>query len=481
MTAKSKDVCAAASKLGHDTEMIQARQPTSRRGRLQAKGGSVSPSHSRVHHTTSTSSKRQRSLSCSPPMTKAALLLMAVIFSAALLLRLFSVAFPYTRIGGKRNPGARSGQMQRQRMVLLVGPHKSASTSVQSYLVKLGKAGVLSQHNWKWIGNERNKGFAEASRYLLMGDTTTTGERDVDKERSVALSLQQMAQEEWDKGTNLVAAAEFLDYIAFLSNEQATVAMDRMKYWLPEKARGGVEVVVMYRTPRASHMISSWKQQVGFRKAKTNEPWRLALDDKRPKKKELGMPPNFSDWLCRGRWTNVMQYNISTIISAQVNPFGVAHAYHSYLGANVTMIDMAGVSDGDTPSSVVCDVLQLPCQNGRLDDAAAATATGVVPKARNKRQNPTDLGMTTDEIEEAEEILRDMDCFYYCRLGDALTVLSGKDDVFIGGKITPWKKCCQRIIDRGDGKNNQFDAKASSKRLIDLGCRAYDRFQREKK
>ena len=415
-------------------------------------------------------------------MTKAALLLMAVILSAALLLRLFSVAFPHTRIGGKSNAGVR----QRQRMVLLVGPHKSASTSVQSYLVKLGKAGVLSQHNWKWVGNERNKGFAEASRYLLMGDTTTTGERDVDKERSVALSLQQVAQEEWDKGTNLVAAAEFLDYAAFLSNEQATVAMDRMKYWLPEKARGEVEVVVMYRTPRASHMVSSWKQQVGFKKAKTNEPWRLALDDKHPKRNKLGMPPNFSDWLCRGRWTNVMQYNITTIISAQVNPFGVACAYHHYLKANVTMIDMAGVSDGDTPSSVVCDVLQLPCQNGRLDDAAAATATGVVPKTRNKRPNPTDLGMTTDEIEEAEEILRDMDCFYYCRLGNALTVLSGKDDVFVEGKITPWKKCCQQIMndhghrDRGDGKN-QFDAKASSKRLIDLGCRANDRFQREKK
>ena len=459
----------------NDTEMMQARQPTSRRGRLQAKGGSVSPSHSRVHH-----SKRPRSSSCSPPMTKAALLLMAVILSAALLLRLFSVDFPYTRIGSKSNAGVRSGQVQRQRMVLLVGPHKSASTSVQSYLVKLGKAGVLSQHNWKWVGNERNKGFAEASRYLLMGDITTTGERNVDKERSVALSLQQMAQEEWDKGTNLVAAAEFLDYAAFLSNEQATVAMERMKYWLPEKARSGLEVVVMYRTPRASHMVSSWKQQVGFRKAKTNEPWRLALDDKHPKKKELGMPPNFSDWLCRGRWTNVMQYNITTIISAQINPFGVANAYYRYLGANVTMIDMAGVSDGDTPSSVVCDVLQLPCQNGRLGDAAAAIATGVVPKTRNKRPNPTDLGMTSDEIEEAEQILRDMDCFYYCRLGDALTVLSGKDDVFIEGKITPWKKCCQRIIDRGDGKN-QCDAKASSKRLIDLGCRAYDRFQREKK
>ena len=167
--------------------------PTTRRGRQRAKGASVSPSHSHipVHPTTGTTSSKRPS---SPPMTKTALLLMVVIISAAFLLRLFSAAFSDTGIGDDSNDAARSDQdsaqkSQRQRLVLLVGPHKSASTSVQSYLVKLEKAGVLGQHNWKWVGNERNKGFAEASRYLLMGDKTTTGERDVDKERSVALKI----------------------------------------------------------------------------------------------------------------------------------------------------------------------------------------------------------------------------------------------------------------------------------------------------
>lgn len=356
-----------------------------------------------------------------------------------------------------------------QRLVMLVGPHKSASTSVQSYLVKLEKAGVLGQHNWKWIGNERNKGFAEASRYILMGDTTTTGERNVAKERSTAESLQSMAKEEWDKGTNLVAAAEFLDYAAYLSDKEAVLAMERMREWLPENARDGVEAVIMYRTPRASHLVSAWKQQVGFRKAKTNEPWRLSLDDGHPQRAELGEPPHFSEWLCRGRWSRVMKYNISTIISAQVNPFGLAYAYHHYLGADVTMIDMAGVRDGDTPSSVVCDVLRLPCnKNGKLGDS-----TSVVPKTRNKRPNPTDLAMTADEIEEAEQILRDMDCYYFCRLGDALTVISGKDNVFVDGNKS-WRKCCGRIM-QSDDREKQLDAKVSSKRLIDLGCRAAER------
>jgi hypothetical protein len=383
---------------------------------------------------------------------------MVVLVLALLLLRYFPGAFD------RSNTSVSTGSSlpipaPKQRLVLLVGPHKSASTSVQSYLVKLEKAGVLGQHNWKWIGNRRNKGFAEASRYLLMG-SKTNGERDVIKERSVAASLQQMAKAEWDEGTNLVAAAEFLDYAAFLSDNEATAAMERMKRWLPERARDRVEAVVMYRTPRASHVVSAWKQQVGFRKARTNEPWRLSLDDEHSRRSELGVPPHFSDWLCHGRWTNAMQYNVSTIISAQVNPFGVAYAYHHYLGANVTMIDMAGVRDGDTPSSVVCEVLQLPCKNGKLEDLT------VVPKTRNKRPNPTELAMTADEIEEAEQILRDMDCFYYCRLGGALTVLSGKDDVFIDGNES-WKKCCRQ---------KQLDAKASSTRLRGLGCRAHDNF-----
>ena len=332
------------------------------------------------------------------------------------------------------------------------------------------KAGVLGQHNWKWIGEKSSKGFAGASRYLLMGKITTAGERDVMEDRTAAESLQQMAKEEWDKGTNLVVAAEFLDYAACLSDKEATLAMERMKQWLPEKARDGVEAVIMYRTPRASHLVSAWKQQVGFQRAWTAEPWRLSLDNGHPKRVELGEPPQFSEWLCRGQWPKVMQYNISTIIAAQVNPFGIAHAYHHYLGADVTMIDMAGVRDGDTPSSVICDVLRLPCnKNGKLGDSSA-----VIPKIENERPNPADLAMTADEIEEAEKILRDMDCYYFCRLGDALAVISGKDDVFADGSES-WKKCCGRIM-QSDDREKQLDAKVSSKRLIDLGCRAHENF-----
>ena len=445
---------------------------TSRRARqsTEAKDATAaSPSQTRPYPTNA-ASKRSKS---SVPMTKkAAVLLVVVIILLAFLL------LGYARRSFESNGGASTwsssptsiSERTKQRLVMLVGPHKSASTSVQSYLVKLEKAGVLGQHNWKWIGNERNKGFAEASRYLLMGEISTTGERDVMKERTTAESLQQMAKEEWDKGTNLVAAAEFLDYAAYLSDKEATLAMERMKQWLPEKARDGVEAVIMYRTPRASHLVSAWKQQVGFRKARTNEPWRLSLDDGHPRRVELGEPPHFSEWLCRGQWSNVMQYNISTIIAAQVNPFGLAHAYHHYLGADVTMIDMAGVRDGDTPSSVVCDVLRLPCnKNGKLDDSSA-----VMPKTRNKRPNPTDLAMTADEIEEAEQILRDMDCFYFCRLGGALAVISGRDDVFVDGNES-WKKCCGRIM-QSDYREKQLDAKVSSKRLIDLGCRAHENF-----
>ena len=444
------------------------RTGTSRRARqIEAKDATSSPSHTRLYPTTYAASKRSRS-SLFPITKKPAVLLIVVVFLAFLLLG-------YARRSFESNGGTSTWSSSRisepkQRLVMLVGPHKSASTSVQSYLVKLEKAGVLGQHNWKWIGNERNKGFAEASRYLLMGDTTTTGERDVMKERSTAESLQQIAKEEWDQGTNLVAAAEFLDYAAYLPDKEAILAMKRIKQWLPEKARDGVEAVIMYRTPRASHLVSAWKQQVGFRKAKTNEPWRLSLDGRHRKRAELGEPPHFSEWLCRGQWPNVMQYNISTIISAQVNPFGLAYAYKLYLGADVTMIDMAGVRDGDTPSSVLCDVLRLPCnKNGKLDDASA-----VMPKTRNKRPNPTDLGMTADEIEEAEQILRDMDCYYFCRLGDALTVISGKDDVFVDGNES-WKACCDRIM-QSDDQEKQLDAKVSSKRLIDLSCRAHENF-----
>ena len=248
-----------------------------------------------------------------------------------------------------------------QRIIILPGPHKSATTSVQHYLVKLAKEEVLSKYNWSWVGRKESiTGFADISRYLLY--------EQIEKRQQKVELVRIDTNSKWEDGYNLVIAAEFMDYVASLSVKEARVSIGRLLKWLPNViSKKQIEVVIMYRSPRVSHLISAWKQQTQFRKASTTLPWRISLDDKKQNRKKFDVEvPTLAEWLCYGEYPTAMQYNIETILSAQINPFGVAYAYSTYGGMNTTMLDMTGVPNSDVPSSVVCDILGLPCDNGKL-------------------------------------------------------------------------------------------------------------------
>ena len=248
-----------------------------------------------------------------------------------------------------------------QRIIILPGPHKSATTSVQHYIVKLAKEKVLSKYNWSWVGGKESiTGFADISRYLLY--------EQIEKRQQKVELVRIDTNTKWDDGHNLVIAAEFMDYVASLSVKEARVSIGRLLKWLPNViSKKQIEVVIMYRSPRVSHLISAWKQQTQFRKASTTLPWRISLDDKKRNRKKFDVEvPTLAEWLCYGEYPTAMQYNIETILSAQINPFGVAYAYSTYGGMDITMLDMTGVPNSDVPSSVVCDILGLPCDNGKL-------------------------------------------------------------------------------------------------------------------
>lgn len=80
----------------------------------------------------------------------------------------------------------------------------------------------------------------------------------------------------------------------------------------------------------------------------------------------------------------------------------------------------------DVSNTVACEVLQISCTNDRNIVGRSIKKSMV----RNKRSNPTELGMADGDLEEAEEFLHRMDCYYYCGLKDNLTVLHAKDERF---------------------------------------------------
>ena len=348
-------------------------------------------------------------------------------------------------------------QSANQRIIFLPGPHKSASTSVQVYLVQLSKEGILENHNWHWVGNDSAKGFSDVARQLLY-------EPEFDKNVEKLDKIQRIVKEQWDGGRSLVVAAEFMDYVAALSEEDAQVAIGRLISWLPKTStKESVEAVVMYRSPRSAHLISAWKQQVQFRMASSTLPWRKSLDKQKQSRKKFGDAPTLAEWLCLAEYPHAMKYNIETILAAQLNPFGVAHAYSKHGDVDVSLMDMSGVPDGDVPSSVVCDVLGLPCKNNKL--AAGQTTES---SKKNHKKEKVELGLTDEHLAEAEEIIRDADCHYYCLLGEKVKVFHGSDKTFVDERS--WESCCQR----SQKKEVKTDGKWMAEKLIELGCRALE-------
>ena len=340
-----------------------------------------------------------------------------------------------------------------QRIIILPGPHKSATTSVQTYLVHLAKEKVLSEYNWSWVGGEAITGFVAISRYLLYEPI----EGKQDKLERVRIDT----NKKWEDGYNLIVASEFMDYVASLSEKEARVSIKRLLDWLPNViSNKQIEAIIMYRSPRVSHLISAWKQQTQFRKASTTLPWRISLDKKKRQRKKFDVEvPTLAEWLCYGEYPTAMQYNIKTILSAQINPFGLAYAYSTYGGMSTTMMDM---TNSDVSSSVVCDVLGLPCDDGKL-----SVGQKTVPEQKNHKSEKSDLGMNDSHLALAEEIIRDTGCYYYCLLGDKVKVLHGVDEVFQDGEMS-WNTCCRR----NKKKDIVADGKWMANQLIQLGCDA---------
>ena len=359
-----------------------------------------------------------------------------------------------------------------QRLVLLVGPHKAASTSVQSFLFALQKQGILGKHGWEWTSTSP-KGFRYLRQVLGINRTDDIGVA-ASNETTVEERLRRVTQSAWDRGQNIVLGAEVLDLVAALTEEEAGGAIRNLWDWLPAPRTRPVEVVVMYRTPRRDHLISAWKQQVGFQRAVDGTPWRTTLDESHRKRKDLpsdlATPPSFARWLCDGTWPQVMKFDVSRIFAAQINPFGVANAYHVHGGANLTILDMAG-TDGDIPSVVVCDVLNLPCTaKGRLEEEELGSANIDHEAVMNKREIKSSLEMADDDLKELEDVIRSMDCYYFCRLGGQVNILYGKDEVFAGGENS-WRDCCRRA----SKEIRDIDAAQAFRIIRELSCRALNK------
>jgi len=351
----------------------------------------------------------------------------------------------------------------RRRILILPGPHKTGTTSLQMFLQKLHKKGILEEEGWSWptanVSHPYRMRVPAIKKLLYSNDTSQY--------------IEDWAQNALDHNLNLVIAAEVLDVVAALSVDRARDVIGKILDSVrPKSMENGeditdasveVEAVIMYRTPRADHLVSVWKQQVFISTRHVHDalPWRTSLVNASLVKNfdHNKMPlPSLAEWLCTSVWDGVYSYNLNKIISAQLDPFGVAKAYARHGNMPIKILDMSGVED--VLGAVACDVMHLNCTHGgkvfRNPDSPFV----------NHKTPQTSLGMNANELAKAENILRRMDCHVYCALKQAkeynFTVIHAHDTIFAdSGK---WSRCCE-----SSNKNN-LPAKKAVKMLRTLGC-----------
>ena len=428
---------------------------------------------------------------------------------------------------------------RRPRLLLFVGPHKTASTTIQHFLFQ------LNNHFNNKKKNQATKQENEDGFYLVKGhplvpktllvpptwkrlwkQSNNDQEPKVyeDDEQELLQWIQDKGQStrqylsSWNNATKnnsgdigqpaplLVWAQENFDVLAGLDDNDDDIrqALARMWKWFGTDDLE-VEVVVMYRTPRTEHLISMWKESMTFLD-ETKYPWRTKVQSTTPRKARLTLP-TLAEWMCTGVWPGVAEYNVTLQLATWINPWGLAHALHKHVpAAKVSMVNMAGVRNQDIPSMVACEFLQLHSScvefNETYNDMITRTKTVKTIRKLNisnftyhkvvnaKTKSPGLTGFTDDDLAEAERILRQMDCYYFCELGKTIFTEEGrpldrsspafrilyheKPSLFGGDDIRQsWEHCCRQTESVKETGVSHLGGTATAKQLRNLACIAH--------
>ncbi len=277
----------------------------------------------------------------------------------------------------KSNSAHRSAN---QTIVILPGPHKTGTTSVQAALYQWleidhrfsdwaypvpTKEEFESIHSTygKMVGG---KGFSPMITRLFADPTRSA--QEVHKRSPLLQLYYRKIQQAWLDGFNIVIASEHLDRLAV--EESNDIALSPHQLWerlvqmLPPYAN--IEIGINHRTPRIEHLLSMW-HQLGKRQET------LSTFITKPSKPGLQ----------------------TTMHS--LNTFGLAKFFVKQ-GYRVKLLD-TGAATMDLPAAVVCHVLQIP-----------ASCNTSMTERLNDRTDPGERDLDEATLATIDQLLKEYDC-----------------------------------------------------------------------
>lgn len=308
-----------------------------------------------------------------------------------------------------------------QRIVILAGPHKTASSSIQSNLYTWTSTDPQVLPTWAWpVPDEilefcdvtEGKGFYPLMESLRDGQGKSHQRPLFNKFSHQAVSnfYRDAMEKEWTNGSNLVIGTEALDFLGSNRTDATEHMFDKFLNILPLRknhaTRDGwgvlndVTVVVKFRAPRVNHLISVFHQCCSEKQT-------------------------FMDFLIAlpGSRTTVNRMRV-------LDSFTLSEVFLKH-GLNVILIDMSGIiKDGyDISTVVACDILKANCTETEEiitdDDDEKEEEKNTTPIVANVKHNNGNMGGVTDEqLDRIEKVLRKYDCNYQHVLEyEKLTVL----------------------------------------------------------
>ncbi len=368
-------------------------------------------------------------------------------------------------------------EQKKPRIAILAGPHKTASTTLQTFFssvagstVRLTNRTIESSHthephssvtDWVWplgVSEEYDeesslgggfKTMKPAKFYSVLASLisgrrrvvffSNKSEKSLDKAREYHRAL---FRRPWEEEKNIIIAAEAFDtlveglvdekndgrgediHVSSTSSEMIDALLDvfpwgETNYTSPLRL-DDIEVQINYRTPKISHVRSIWHQ--------------------------LGKRTTLRQFLYNDNFRHHLYQLNSLALALQFVRRGIKTSILDMRGASENSVPENGtdsnVGIGGLQGIVACEVLRMGEENGLCDDQSRLHLPGYKSslKDMNQKADKNVVNLTPDQLDEISSLLEEYDCSVWQHLQKyqaqgLLRILHPSEDLF--GKCEP--------------------------------------------
>ena len=278
------------------------------------------------------------------------------------------------------------GEQQLTRLVIFAGPHKGASTSVESFFFSVFKnQQTIPEPFVNWSMPMLSEDLPWYTPITPNPKQYTYALRELGKNEQLNLAILHLIAHEYEGNKSVLLCAESF---GAKSNRIGDTFIRSASFsnLMP------VDIVLNYRTARVDHLISNWKQD----------------------RDEKGAPSNFHKWLCSNKYVDNLQDGKG------LDVFGRAQLFLDE-GWRVILVDLGGVERDnlDVSHVIACNVLRVPCSENGVIQGFNTSKQQSKDKTGKQNQREGDTNITLHQYNGLDTILRQRDCLYAASFKEA--------------------------------------------------------------